>query len=137
MFTINATTGVLVFNSAPDYENGGDNGGDNIYNLTIQVSDGSLTATQNLTITVTDVNETPANSAPSGLSTSGSLVMQENEAVGTIVGTFTAQDPDGDHYITTWPAEWGNEIIVCLPWIRMMHCELQCRLIMNRIKALI
>jgi predicted outer membrane repeat protein len=96
LFTINGTTGVLVFNSAPDYENAGDNGGDNIYNLTIQVSDGSLTATQNLTITVTDVNENAPNSAPSGLSTSGNLVMQENEAVGTIVGTFQAQDPDGD-----------------------------------------
>ena len=88
LFTINATTGVLVFNSAPDYENAGDNGGDNIYNLTIQVSDGSLTAMQNLTITVTDVNETPSNSAPSGLNPSGNLVMQENEAVGSIVELY-------------------------------------------------
>ena len=48
LFTINGTTGVLVFNSAPDYENAGDNGGDNVYNLTVQVSDGSLTATQNI-----------------------------------------------------------------------------------------
>jgi hypothetical protein len=113
LFTINATTGVLVFNSAPDYENAGDNGGDNIYNLTIQVSDGSLTATQNLTITITDVNETPANSAPSGLSTSGSLVMQENEAVGTIVGTFTAQDPDGDslyYYLASGMGDGNNSM---------------------------
>ena len=103
----------MVFNSAPDYENGGDNGGDNIYNLTIQTSDGSLTATQNLTITVTDVNETPANSAPSGLSTSGSLVMQENEAVGTIVGTFTAQDPDGDslyYYLASGMGDGNNSM---------------------------
>ncbi|NBQ03197.1 MAG: cadherin repeat domain-containing protein, partial [Opitutae bacterium] len=108
LFTINATTGVLVFNSAPDYENPLDNGTDNIYNLTIQVSDGSLTATQNLTITVTDVNENAPNSAPSGLSTSGNLVMQENEAVGTIVGTFQAQDPDGDSLTYTLVSGLGD-----------------------------
>jgi hypothetical protein len=92
LFTINATTGVLVFNSAPDYENAGDNGGDNIYNLTIQVSDGSLTATQNLTITVTDVNETPANSAPV-FSSATSFSAAENQ---TGVGTITATDTNGD-----------------------------------------
>ena len=95
-FTIHATTGVLVFSGAPDFENPLDNGADNIYNLTVQASDGALTATQDITVTITDVNEGTPNSAPSGLSSTGNLVMQENEAVGTIVGTFQAQDPDGD-----------------------------------------
>ena len=92
LFTINATTGVLVFNSAPDYENAGDNGGDNIYNLTVQVSDGSLTAIQNLTIVVTDVSETPANSAPV-FSSATSFSAAENQ---TGVGTVTATDANGD-----------------------------------------
>ena len=59
LFTINGTTGVLVFNSAPDYENPLDNGTDNVYNLTVQASDGALTATQDITATITDVNEAP------------------------------------------------------------------------------
>ena len=47
-------------------------------------------------VTITDVNEGTPNSAPSGLSSTGNLVMQENEPVGTIVGTFQAQDSDAD-----------------------------------------
>ena len=44
LFSIHSVTGELSFLQAPDYESAGDNGGDNVYNLTIQVSDGSLTA---------------------------------------------------------------------------------------------
>jgi hypothetical protein len=65
--------------------------------IRVSVSDGVNPGVEgNFTVTITDVNENAPNSAPSGLSTSGNLVMQENEAVGTIVGTFQAQDPDGD-----------------------------------------
>ena len=95
-FTINVTTGVLVFTSAPDFETPLDNGGNNIYNLTVQASDGALSSVQNITVTVFDVTESTPNSAPSGLSASGDFVMQENEPVGTTVGTFLAQDADGD-----------------------------------------
>ena len=56
-FTINATTGVLSFVSAPDFETPTDAGGNNVYDVQVQVSDGSLTDTQDIAVTVTDVVE--------------------------------------------------------------------------------
>ena len=65
--------------------------------IRVSVSDGVNAGVEgNFTVTITDVNEATPNSAPDGLSSAGNLVMQENEALGTIVGTFEAQDPDGD-----------------------------------------
>src|SRR5699024_5176741 len=57
LFTINATNGELAFNSAPDFENPADVGGDNNYEVSVQVSDGSNTDVQAITVKVTDVNE--------------------------------------------------------------------------------
>jgi CSLREA domain-containing protein len=54
-FSIDASTGVLRFLTAPDFENPADNGGNNVYDLVVQVSDGSLTDTQTIAVTVTNV----------------------------------------------------------------------------------
>jgi Ca2+-binding RTX toxin-like protein len=54
-FTINATTGALAFAAAPDFETPLDVGANNVYNLTVQVSDGSLATTQAIAVTVTNV----------------------------------------------------------------------------------
>ncbi|MBZ9793910.1 cadherin-like domain-containing protein [Rhizobium sp. 3T7] len=56
-FTINATTGVLSFVSAPNFEVPTDAGGNNVYDVQVQVSDGTSTDTQSIAVTVTDVNE--------------------------------------------------------------------------------
>ncbi|MPZ30959.1 MAG: DUF4082 domain-containing protein [Rhodospirillales bacterium] len=54
-FTINASTGVLSFVSAPDYEAPADAGANNVYDLTVSVSDGIAPAvTKAITVTVTD-----------------------------------------------------------------------------------
>ena len=99
LFTINATTGVLVFNSAPDYESAGDNGGDNVYNLTIQVSDGSLSVSENLTVTVTDVDESILNDPNNDITSSSSLRVRENLPVGTLVSSFEVADLIGDELL--------------------------------------
>src|SRR5207253_1826866 len=58
-FAINPTSGVLTFAVAPDFENPTDAGTDNVYNLTVQAFDGTLTTTQAIAVTVTNVvNET-------------------------------------------------------------------------------
>ncbi len=57
LFTIDSETGVLSFNTAPDYENPRDSDLDNVYELEVAVSDGSNTQTRNLLITVDDVND--------------------------------------------------------------------------------
>src|SRR5450631_2041240 len=56
-FTINASTGALSLASAPDYENPTDAGGNNVYDVTVKVSDGTLTDTQAIAVTVADVAE--------------------------------------------------------------------------------
>ncbi len=56
-FTINASTGVLSFVAAPDYEAPTDADADNVYDVVVQVSDGTLTDSQALAVTVTDVND--------------------------------------------------------------------------------
>jgi hypothetical protein len=54
-FTIDANSGVLQFVSAPDFENPTDSGANNVYNLTVRVSDGTNTDTQSIAVTVTNV----------------------------------------------------------------------------------
>ena len=46
--------GVVTFNTAPDFENPSDGNVDNVYEITVTVSDGSLNATANFEITVTN-----------------------------------------------------------------------------------
>ncbi|MGB0903265.1 MAG: Ig-like domain-containing protein, partial [Mangrovicoccus sp.] len=57
LFDIDAQSGALSFKAAPDYEAPGDADGDNIYEVQIGAYDGSVTATQDMTVTVTDVVE--------------------------------------------------------------------------------
>jgi len=80
-FSMNSSSGVLTFNTAPDYET------QNSYSVEVTADDGNgATDTQNLTLNVDDVNEAPS---VSGESISGSpLVGQELTASGTF------SDPD-------------------------------------------
>jgi VCBS repeat-containing protein len=68
-FTINAQTGVLSFVSAPDYEAPADAGANNVYDLTVSVSDGIAPAvTKDITVTVTDRAENGTGSSVFGSS---------------------------------------------------------------------
>jgi hypothetical protein len=61
LFEIDVNTGVLTFKSAPDYEVPMDADTNNVYDVQVTVTDSvGLTDTQDLTITVTDVNEPPS-----------------------------------------------------------------------------
>ena len=52
-----SSDGILAFNSARDYENPGDYDSNNIYDITVSVSDGTDTVSQDLGIVVLDVLE--------------------------------------------------------------------------------
>ena len=56
--------GVLTFKSVPDFERPSDVGGNNVYDLVVEVTSGVggrvLTATQTITVTVVDVDEVPS-----------------------------------------------------------------------------
>ncbi len=56
-FTINVTTGLLSFISAPNFEAPTDVGANNTYNVQVRVSNGALTDAQSIVVTVTDVEE--------------------------------------------------------------------------------
>tara|TARA_B100001057_G_scaffold501024_1_gene619773 strand:- start:7535 stop:12331 length:4797 start_codon:yes stop_codon:yes gene_type:complete len=79
-FTINATSGVVVFNTAPDYET------KTSYALTVDVLDGVYTVSTDVSINITDVNEAPL------ISSSSSFSANENQ---TSVGSVSASDPEG------------------------------------------
>ena len=61
MLSINATSGVLTFDAAPDFETPGDADGDNSYEVTVEATSGVanrvLTETQDISVNVTDVDE--------------------------------------------------------------------------------
>ena len=59
LFNINATTGAVTFKSSPNYEAPGDAGGNNVYDVKVTASDGTLSSTKDVAITVTNVNEAP------------------------------------------------------------------------------
>jgi Ca2+-binding RTX toxin-like protein len=92
-FTINASTGALSFVSAPDYEHPTDAGANNVYDVTVQVSDGTLTGTQAIAVTVNNVND----NGPVITSTTASVNVPEN---GTAVTTVTATDADAGSTLT-------------------------------------
>ena len=69
LFSI-SSSGALSFSAAPDFESPSDAGSNNVYDLTVQVSDGTLTDTQSISITVTDAFEGRVVDAP----VSGALV---------------------------------------------------------------
>ena len=52
LFNINASTGSLSFNTAPDYEAPTDTDHNNSYIVQVRVSDGSLTDIQTLTVNI-------------------------------------------------------------------------------------
>jgi hypothetical protein len=84
-FSINASTGAITYvGPGPlNFEGTAD------YTLSVKVTDGGgLSATQNVIVSIADVNETPA--IPVGQV----LQVLENSAVNTVVGAVSATDPD-------------------------------------------
>jgi hypothetical protein len=92
LFSIDVN-GHISFNSAPDYETPQDQGGNNVYNLTVTSSDGTATPNfvEDVTITVTDVAPAPASD-----SNGNANHVAEGAANGTAVGIIAfSTDPAG------------------------------------------
>jgi LPXTG-site transpeptidase (sortase) family protein len=89
LFTIGAASGILAFIVPPDFESPADVGLNNVYDVTVQVSDGNGgTDTQAIAVTVTDANE-----GPTDIFLSNNTV-DENQPANTVVGSLSATDPD-------------------------------------------
>ena len=87
-----AETGVLSFKVSPDYETPGDANGDNVFEITVTASDGTLRDSVDIEVTVTNVNESPSLTGPTDAS------YAENGT--TSVATYTASDVDSNTSIT-------------------------------------
>lgn len=58
LFNIDKSTGAITFKAAPDFENPADDGKNNVYDIEVTASDGTLTSTAlAVAITITDVND--------------------------------------------------------------------------------
>ena len=75
-FTIDASTGALRFIAAPNFEAPTDAGGDNVYDVIVRVSDGSLVDTQSIAVTVTNRNEAPSITSNGGGATATVNVLE-------------------------------------------------------------
>ena len=88
LFMINATTGEVSFIAAPDFEAPSDDGGDNVYDITVTASDGDNNRNHNVAIRVTNENDNiPIFTSPAAVS------VAENR--GTAYEA-AATDADGD-----------------------------------------
>ena len=96
-FTINPVTGALSFVSAPNYETPTDAGGNNVYDVTVQVSDGTFTDTQAIAVTVSNVNDNPPVISSNGGGATAAVSIAENT---TAVTTVTASDADAGATLT-------------------------------------
>ena len=107
-FTIDSSSGTISFTINPDYENPADADTDNVYQVTLEVSDGSNTVTQALTFTITDVNEHSV-SAPTDADDATNQIA-EDAAAGTAVG-ITASAGDGDGTNNTVSYSFDNDLL--------------------------
>ena len=91
-FQISPITGLLSFVAPPDFENPTDAGGDNVYNVIVQASDGTESVTQALAVSVTDVTASSStvyvNSAWANDTTGTTISFADPGGIGTDTATF-------------------------------------------------
>ncbi len=93
-FTI-GENGELSFSSNPNHELPADSDSDNLYEITVVVSDRTNEGTLDVTVTVTEVNEGPE------ISGRDTLTVNENHEA--LLATYTGTDPEGTSAaITRW-----------------------------------
>jgi hypothetical protein len=93
-FVIDATSGALRFAVAPDFEAPTDTNVDNVYHVIVRASDGTLSDTQAIAVTVTDVLE---NRAPSAVDDAYTTNEDTPRVVSAALGLLANDvDPDND-----------------------------------------
>jgi hypothetical protein len=101
-FAINGADGRLYFVEAPDFEAHNAIGGSNTYEVIVQVSDGKLSDSQTLLVTVNNVNEAPIDASISN------ATLGENAATGFFLGRVAGTDPDAGAVLTYSFAPGGD-----------------------------
>ncbi len=92
LFSIDAATGVVTFNAAPDFEAPGDADGNNDFEFQVTVTDsGGLTDVQDITVSVTDEAE---NTAPT-ITSAATASVPENQTNAIDVDSTDDADSEG------------------------------------------
>ena len=78
--------GDLSFVAPPDYEHPADANADNVYQVGVRASDGTAAGFLAVSVTIADLNEPPDVFGPVGV--------RVEEGSGTLVGTYTYDDPE-------------------------------------------
>ena len=104
-FEFNSSNGRLEFKIAPNYEDFGNVGGDNMYDVTLSASAGGDTATFDIAVSVTNKEE------------AGSLSFSSPQPQADIDYTATLSDPDGESS-TSWT--WERSTSSSGPWAVVM-----------------
>ncbi len=98
LFNIDGTSGAVTFNTSPDFESPADANTDNAYVINLIASDGINVVSQNVTITVTNVNEAPSfTSTPIASvndNTNYSYSIEVNDPEGDALTIAAATKPD-------------------------------------------
>jgi hypothetical protein len=91
-FTIDSATGLLQFVVPPNFEAPTDTNLDRVYEVTVGVSDGTLSTTQAVTVSVTDVNDPPVITSGGG----GDVAQVEVlENVASVLNVVVVNDEGG------------------------------------------
>ena len=91
-----SSAGALTFNTPPDYEDPADADMDNVYLVTVEASDGTVTGALEVTVTVTDEIET--SELPS--TETGGWSVKENTVAETNIGSPVMVMDDADDTLT-------------------------------------
>ena len=91
-----SSAGALTFNTPPDYEDPADADMDNVYLVTVEASDGTVTGALEVTVTVTDEIET--SELPS--TETGGWSVKENTVAETNIGSPVVVMDDADDTLT-------------------------------------
>ena len=73
--------------AAPNFEGATDAGANNVYDVQVTVSDGSLTDVQDIAVTVTNTNEAPIITSNGGGATAAISAAENQTAVTTVTST--------------------------------------------------
>ena len=92
----------FVDKEGPDFENPDDDGSNNTYVVTVEASDGTNSTTRDVTVTVTNVNETPEITAGEASPSFNEIAydIAASTSVDLVVESYTARDEEGQ--TITW-----------------------------------
>lgn len=101
-FTFNSSN-TLSFSSVSDYENPTDSNLDNVYEITVNVSDGFNIVSQDLTVSINEIPE-----APEFINFYENYQVEENTRE---LGTVDIVDPEGDEFSVTFGGTDADQFI--------------------------